>query len=87
MTEDEGEIYNNEKKETTLRPKLVNPPSEVLYLTMVTPQQEGEIREKCHEIGVKIYNMQWNNHNNRWSCLANFGIVDHSLLVMGLLQN
>jgi RNA recognition motif-containing protein len=39
MTEGEGETYCNEKKEPTGKSKFVNPPSEVLYLTMVVPQQ------------------------------------------------
>lgn len=54
----------------------INPPSEILYLTMVNPTQQEQIREEGEKIGCPIGLMDWKqNGKDRWMCLADFGSI------------
>jgi hypothetical protein len=64
-----------------------NPPSEVLYMTMLHPKHEEEVRQLCLELGCPVYEMEWRqNSKEKWMCLVEFAGLYESLYVMGRLQ-
>lgn len=69
------------------RPPNPNPPSDILYMTMVHPKMEAEIRQLCQSLGCPALEMEWKQNNkDKWMCLIEFETLTDSLYVMGRLQ-
>jgi hypothetical protein len=83
----ENEEEHDYRSEGLARVPNFNPPSEILYMTMIHPKQEGEIRSLCESIGCPVGVSEWKqNSKDKWMCLLEFSSLDESLYAMGRLQ-
>lgn len=83
----ENEEEHDYRSEGLARVPNFNPPSEILYMTMIHPKQEPEIRTLCESVGCPVGEMEWKqNSKDKWMCLLEFSSLDESLYAMGRLQ-
>ena len=53
-----------------------NPPSEVLYVTLLNPKMEEEIRSICKSINCGVVDIEWKqNVKDKWMCLIEYGSI------------
>ncbi len=82
----EDEEEHEYKSEGLGRLPNCNPPSEILYMTMLQPKMEAEVRKLFESVGCPAYAMEWRQNKDKWMCLVELGSLNESMYVMGKLQ-